>query len=96
MLEALGHGLATVVARIPANLEAIGEAGVAFAPGDERELAARLLELAAAPARRAALGAAGRARIAGELSAERMLAGTREVYEIALREPGRARGAAGA
>lgn len=96
VLEALGHGLATIVARIPANIEAIGSAGLAFAPGDDRELAALLVSLAAAPARRAALGAAGRARIAGELSSAHMLAGTRAVYESALRVPGRARGASGA
>lgn len=90
VLEALAHGVATVVSDGPGNPEAVGEAGIVFTAGDVAALAAILLELAAAPGRRAELGRAGRARIASELSAERMLVGTRAVYEQALRAPGRA------
>lgn len=88
LLEAMAHGLAPLVADGTGNRETVGEAGVVFAPGDMEALAARLAALAADPARRAALGAAARERIATELSLERFLAGTREQYEAALAAQG--------
>ena len=88
ILEALGHGLATVVSDAAGNTEAVGDAGVVFPAGDAGKLSDLLLELAGEPERRAALGAAGRARIANELTADRMLCGTAEVYESVLRPEG--------
>jgi glycosyltransferase involved in cell wall biosynthesis len=89
VLEALGHGVATVVSNAPGNPEAVGDAGLVFPAGDEARLAAVLLELASDPERRAALATAGRERVATELSAEQMLRGTRAVYESILKAPAR-------
>jgi glycosyltransferase involved in cell wall biosynthesis len=94
VLEALAHGVATIVSDAPGNPEAVGEAGLVFPAGREEALAAILVELAADPGRRAALAASGRDRIATELSAERMLAGTRAIYEHVLTAPARGAGAA--
>jgi glycosyltransferase involved in cell wall biosynthesis len=89
VLESLGHGVATVVSDAPGNPEAVGDAGLVFPAGDDARLAAVLLELAADPERRAALAAAGRVRVASELSAEQMLRGTRAVYDSVVTAPGR-------
>lgn len=91
VLEALGHGLATVVSDAPGNPEAVGSAGLVFAAGDEEQLAGLLLDLARDPELRRSLGEAGRARIADQLSASRMLEGTAAVYDAVLRGPARAR-----
>ena len=96
VLEALANGQATVVSDGPGNLEAVGDAGLVFPVGDEHALAALLLGLAADPARRAQLGQAGRARIAGELSADQMVRGTAEVYEAIVTVPARGARARGA
>ncbi len=88
VLEALGRGLATVVSDAAGNTEAVGDAGVVFPAGDAGKLSDLLLELAREPERRAALGAAGRARIANELTADRMLSGTAKVYESVQRPDG--------
>jgi glycosyltransferase involved in cell wall biosynthesis len=89
VLEAMGHGVATVVSDGPGNPEAVGEAGVVFATGDVAGLASLLAELAANPVRRAALGQAGRDRAATELSADEMRRQTRAVYDAVLTGPGR-------
>jgi glycosyltransferase involved in cell wall biosynthesis len=88
VLEALGHGLPTIASDAPGNQEAVGDAGLVFPAGDERRLSELILSLSADPRRRAALGAAGRERIASELSAERMRAATLAVYRRALTGPG--------
>lgn len=84
LLEAMGHGLATVVADGTGNAETIGAAGVLFPAGDREAMADRVAALAADPAWRTRLGEAARERIATELSLERFLAGTRAQYEAAL------------
>jgi glycosyltransferase involved in cell wall biosynthesis len=89
VLEAMGHGVATVVSDGPGNPEAVGDAGIVFATGDVDGLASALSRLAADGPARAALAEAGRARIATELSAARMVAETAAVYEAVLRGPGR-------
>lgn len=94
VLEALGHGVATIVSDAAGNPEAVGDAGLVFAVGDDEGLSALLLELAASAERRAELATRGRDRIATHLSAEQMLRGTRAVYESVLRAPDRS--AAGA
>jgi glycosyltransferase involved in cell wall biosynthesis len=83
LLEAMGHGLAPLVADGPGNAETVAAAGALFPPGDIEAMAARLAELAADDAGRARLGAAARERIATELSLEQFLAGTRKQYEAA-------------
>ena len=69
ILEALAHGLATVVSDAPGNPEAVGPAGLVFAAGDAEQLAGLLLHLARDPELRASLGEAGaradRRRIVG-------------------------------
>jgi glycosyltransferase involved in cell wall biosynthesis len=89
VLEAMGHGVATVVSDGPGNPEAVGDAGLVFPAGDADRLASLLSGLASDDARRAALAEAGHRRIATELTGARMLRETRAVYETALREPDR-------
>jgi glycosyltransferase involved in cell wall biosynthesis len=93
VLEAMGHGVATVVSDGPGNPEAVGDAGVVVGVGDVDGLASALTQLAADAPARAALARAGRARIATELSATRMVAETGAVYEAVLRGPDRPGGA---
>lgn len=90
VLEAMAHGVATIVSDCPGNPEAVGDAGLVFPAGDHERLAAQLLQLAWEPERRSALAAAGRDRIAGELGADQMRARTHRAYESALTEPARA------
>jgi glycosyltransferase involved in cell wall biosynthesis len=87
LLEAMAHGLAPVVADGTGNAETVGEAGVVFPPGDVEAMATRLADLAGDTSKRGRLGAAARERIAGELSLERFLNGTREQYEDATAAP---------
>lgn len=87
LLEAMAHGLAPVVADGTGNAETVGDAGVVFPPGDVEAMASRLADLAADTDERRRLGAAARERIAGELSLERFLNGTREQYEDAIAAP---------
>jgi glycosyltransferase involved in cell wall biosynthesis len=92
VLEALAHGVATVVADGSGNPEAVGDAGLVFAAGDDERLTTMLLRLAADPGERAALAAAGRARMENELATQRFLDGMRAVYDSVLMAPGRAGG----
>lgn len=87
ILEALSHGVATIVSDGLGNHEAVGDAGLVFAVGDDAHLATLILELARDPARRAALGSAGRKRVSTELSADRMRDATKAVYDAILRVP---------
>ncbi len=57
-----------------------GVTGLTVPPADADALAAALTRLLDDPALRARLGAAGRARVEGELSADRMVERTLEVY----------------
>lgn len=84
LLEAMAHGLGPVVADGTGNVETVGEAGVVFPAGDVEAMSSRLAYLAADPEARAQLGAAARERVAGELSLDRFLTGTREQYEAAI------------
>ena len=93
VLEALAHGVASVVADGSGNPEAVGDAGLVFAAGDDEQLATLLLRLAGDPAERAALGAAGRARMEDELTTQRFLDGMRAVYDSVLTGPDRGAGA---
>ena len=66
LLEAMREGKPVLASRIPgsgvAEVAADGETALLVPPGDEQALAAALETLAADPARRATLGAAGRER----------------------------------
>ena len=86
-LEAMAHGLATVVSDGPGNPEAVGGAGVVVPVGDVEAWTATLGRLAADPDERARLGAAARARVADEFSVERFLGGIGHAYDTALGTP---------
>ncbi len=89
VLEAMAHGVATVVSDGAGNPEAVGAAGLVFGVGDAGGLAELLRGLADDPARRAALAQAGRERVATALTAEEMVRRTAAVYKRALTAPGR-------
>lgn len=84
ILEAMGHGLACVVADGPGNAEAVGAAGVVVPAGDSAALAAALAALAADARERARLGSAARERVRATFTRERMQAGVGAAYGAAL------------
>jgi glycosyltransferase involved in cell wall biosynthesis len=84
VLEAMGHGLAMVVADGAGNPEAVGDAGLVLPAGDEHAFADTLAALAADPALRASLGAAARARVVERFTADALRAGVRAAYERAV------------
>jgi glycosyltransferase involved in cell wall biosynthesis len=86
-LEAMAHGVATVVSDGPGNPEAVGDAGVVAPVGDVEAWTGVLLRLAADPDERARLGAAARARVAREFGVERFRSGVTLAYDAALGTP---------
>jgi glycosyltransferase involved in cell wall biosynthesis len=85
LLEAMAHGLPSIVADIPENREAIGDSGIAVPYGDEEAVAAAMRRLAG-ESERALLGKRAARRVAELFGAEQMLAKTRAVYEAVLAE----------
>jgi len=61
-VEAMAHGIPVVVTTSGALPDVVGDAGIVVPEGDPDPMQAALAELVADPARREALGAAGRAR----------------------------------
>ena len=86
LLEAMSAGLAPIVTDHPANLEAIGDAGLAVPYGDQRALAAVLSRLAHNAAERRSLGERGTRRTTELFRADQMVNRTREIYGHVLRE----------
>jgi glycosyltransferase involved in cell wall biosynthesis len=84
VLEAMGHGLAMVVADGAGNPEAVGDAGLVLPAGDERAFAEALARLAGDPSLRASLGAAARARVEERFTADALRDGVRAAYDRAL------------
>jgi glycosyltransferase involved in cell wall biosynthesis len=84
LLEAMAAGLPSVVSELPENLEAIGDAGVAYS--GEQDLVAALRRLADEPDERAALGERARHRVAELFSADEMIGRTRSCYDDVLRQ----------
>lgn len=82
LLEAMLAGLPVVATRASAIPEIVvdGVTGVLVEPGDADGVARALADLLADPARRAALGAAGRERALSEFSVARMAERTLAVY----------------
>lgn len=85
-LEAMRAGLPVLVANVGGAGEAVrhGETGYLFERADHAALAGRLRALAADPALRAAMGAAGRRLFEEEFTFERMYERTVGVYEAVL------------
>jgi glycosyltransferase involved in cell wall biosynthesis len=75
--------LASAIYGIP-ELIVHGETGYLLRPGDVGELGARVEELLRDPARRCALGEAGRRRYAERFTAERMAGRTAAIYQGAV------------
>ena len=84
LLEAMGRGLAPLVADAPGNPEAVGDAGVVARAGDVDAFAEALIRLATDPGERRRLGAAARDRTLREFDAGSMVEGTRATYDAAL------------
>ena len=80
LLEAMAHGLPAIVADIPENVEAIGDAGIAVPYGDEPELTAAFRSLGDGTLR-AELGERARRRVAEHFTADAMIEQTRAVYD---------------
>jgi glycosyltransferase involved in cell wall biosynthesis len=87
-LEAMERGRAVIVSAVGGLPEIVadGETGLLVPPGDADALAAAIRELAADPARVAAMGAAGRRRALETFSQARCTEGIEALYEAALAE----------
>jgi glycosyltransferase involved in cell wall biosynthesis len=81
-LEAMATGIPVLATRVSAVPEVVidGVTGVLVPPRDAEAVAEAMLALAADPARRRALGAAGRARVREHFGLERMIDATLAVY----------------
>lgn len=86
ILEAMASGLPVVASAISGIPLAVadGATGLLVPEGDVAALAAALAALAGDPGRRAALGAAGRARAVAELTWDAVAARYRDAYRLAL------------
>lgn len=80
LLEAMSHGRAVLASDIPENAEVVEGCGEVFPRGDADGLGRRLSALLADPARREALGAAARERIAARYDWERVADQTLALY----------------
>ncbi len=88
-LEAMAAARPLVVSEVGGLADAVedGRQGLLVPPGDPIPLAAALESLLLDPARRAALGAAGPARVAARYSADAMVDAYERLYFDVLREP---------
>ncbi len=83
VMEAMAAGLPVVATRVGGTPELVveGETGRLVPPGRSAPLLEALRDLVADRAMRRRMGEAGRARIAAEFTLQRMVAGTRAVYD---------------
>lgn len=86
LLEALGYGLPCVVSDIPANLEAIGECGIAFESKNIPDLKQKLSSLINRPDTMSLLGRAAQERAQSEYDWQAIAKRTLAVYEDLLCE----------
>jgi glycosyltransferase involved in cell wall biosynthesis len=86
VVEAMAARLAVVAPRVGDVEAMVAEENRPWlcAPGNEAELAARLVEAAADPGRRGAIGQANRARAEAEYDEATMLAAYRDTYATAM------------
>ncbi len=89
-LEAMACGVPVIASRTGGLIDLIGEggAGILTPPGDSAALAEAIASLARSPARRAEIGAAGRARVATNFTMAAMAARTVALYREAIRRRG--------
>jgi len=89
VMEAMAARRPVVATDVGGTAEVIedGVSGFLVAPGDVGKMTQRIAELARAPERRAAVGAAARARIEKNFTIGMMVSRTTEIYEKALRGP---------
>ena len=95
--RAMSVGLPVVATNVGSVAEAVceGETGYLVPPGNADALAERLVELLEDPQRRAAMGIAGRERVARRWSVDVMVAGYEElIASLYERKTGKTRGAA--
>jgi glycosyltransferase involved in cell wall biosynthesis len=85
LLEAMAHGLPSIVADIPENHEAIGDSGITVPYGDEGAVAEAMLRLTD-ESERALLGERASRRAAELFAGDQMIDKTREVYDAVLAE----------
>jgi glycosyltransferase involved in cell wall biosynthesis len=79
--EAMSLEKPVIASRVEGLPEVIGEAGVLVPPANPQALAAAIVELAADPARRRALGKLGRARVEALFTLDRMISRHEEFYQ---------------
>jgi len=94
LLEAMGHGKPCLVSDIPENVEAAGDTGATFAPGDVAALTDGISRLLASPGEAAALGTRAAERARQHFSWDGVARRYVDVYERVARPRG-ARAAAG-
>ena len=87
ILEAMASGLPVLATRVGGNAELVeeGATGLLVPPADPAAMAAALRQLAGDPARAAAMGRAGRARVDRQFSMQVMVDSYRGLYDRLLR-----------
>ena len=86
LLEAMSMKLPAVVSDAPANLEAVGDAGIVVPRGDVAGFAAAFRRLLDDEPARLALGEGGRRRVEDRFGADEMVRRTRELYDEILEQ----------
>jgi glycosyltransferase involved in cell wall biosynthesis len=86
ILEAMAEGIPVVASRAGGNPEVVvhGETGLLVTPGDAAGFASAILSLLRNPERAAAMGKAGRERVSGLFSLDRMVASVERMYQELL------------
>ena len=86
LLEAMAAGLPVIASAVDGACEVLknGVNGLLAAPGQAQELAAKIDELSADPAKRRNLGQAARATIAERFTLDRMLSAYEAAYHQVL------------
>jgi len=84
VLEAMSHARAVLVSDIPENLEAIGDAALAFPVGNVPALREQMQQLVSDPQRCAELGVRARHRIEEFYDWDDIAARTEAVYRLAV------------
>jgi len=81
ILEAMSYGKAVVAASIPENMEALGDHGIPFKPGNIKELAEKIIELTEDPMKAAGMGHVARHYVEDSFNWDAISKKTLHVYE---------------